>query len=146
MLPCTRTLWTVYKSQVRTLHLLFKVIHKVIKCTRFYRARAMLRHEWAGSAGVIPRPHRKPPWNNACIVFCWVSTVSTGGPNHLKRAATHLWLLWCWGCPWAAVIAYHQRSHHFVCQPYHIEKVHYVHCLGLFRSCPMWRILKARLE
>ena len=33
----------------------------------------MLRHEWAGSPGVIPRPHRKPAGNNACVVFRQVS-------------------------------------------------------------------------
>uniref|UniRef100_A0A2H1X082 SFRICE_040285 n=1 Tax=Spodoptera frugiperda TaxID=7108 RepID=A0A2H1X082_SPOFR len=34
----------------------------------------MLRHEWAGSTGMIPRPHRKPT-----VVFRCVSEV-TGGP------------------------------------------------------------------
>ena len=35
-------------------------------------------------------------------------SVGTGGLNPLKRAATHLWLLWCCGCPWGALLAYHQ--------------------------------------
>ena len=39
------------------------------------KGRAMLRHEWAGSTGVIPRSHRKPAWNNACVVFRRVSGV-----------------------------------------------------------------------
>uniref|UniRef100_A0A2H1V7W3 SFRICE_015387 n=1 Tax=Spodoptera frugiperda TaxID=7108 RepID=A0A2H1V7W3_SPOFR len=30
---------------------------------------AMLRHKWASSTGVIPRPHRKPTWSNACVLF-----------------------------------------------------------------------------
>ena len=34
------------------------------------------------STGVIPRPHRKPVWNNTCVVFRRVSEV-TGGPNPL---------------------------------------------------------------
>ena len=38
-------------------------------------------------------------------------------PKPLKRAATHLWLLWCCGCPWAAVIAYHQPIRQLVCPP-----------------------------
>uniref|UniRef100_A0A2H1W2N6 SFRICE_009869 n=1 Tax=Spodoptera frugiperda TaxID=7108 RepID=A0A2H1W2N6_SPOFR len=42
---------------------------------RNYR-RAML--EWDGSTGVIPRPHRKPTRNNACVLFCRMSEV-TGG-------------------------------------------------------------------
>ena len=48
----------------------------------------MLRHKWAvaswaGSTGVIPRPHRKPAWNNAFVVFRRVSE-GTGGPKPLK--------------------------------------------------------------
>lgn len=35
----------------------------------YYRGKVTLRHEWTGSAGVIPRPHRKPVFNNACTVF-----------------------------------------------------------------------------
>ena len=38
-------------------------------------------------------------------------------PKPFKRAATHLWLLWCCGCPWAAVIAYHQAIRQIVCPP-----------------------------
>ena len=38
-------------------------------------------------------------------------------PKPLKRAATHLWLLWCCRCPWAAVIAYHQAIRMLVCPP-----------------------------
>ena len=38
-------------------------------------------------------------------------------PKPLKRAATHLWFLWCCRCPWAAVIAYHQAIRLLVCPP-----------------------------
>uniref|UniRef100_A0A2H1VA36 SFRICE_004529 n=1 Tax=Spodoptera frugiperda TaxID=7108 RepID=A0A2H1VA36_SPOFR len=30
--------------------------------------RLVFRHEWADSTGVIPRPHRKPTRNNACVL------------------------------------------------------------------------------
>uniref|UniRef100_A0A2H1VN78 SFRICE_003794 n=1 Tax=Spodoptera frugiperda TaxID=7108 RepID=A0A2H1VN78_SPOFR len=35
--------------------IVFVISHNSHKC-----GRAILRHEWAGSSGVIPRPHRKP--------------------------------------------------------------------------------------
>ncbi|CAH1647252.1 unnamed protein product [Spodoptera littoralis] len=38
----------------------------------------MHRHEWAGSTGVIPRPHRKPTSNNTFVVFRRVSEVTRG--------------------------------------------------------------------
>ncbi|CAH1634907.1 unnamed protein product [Spodoptera littoralis] len=39
----------------------------------------MLRHEWAGSTRVIPRPHRRPTKHNASVASRRVSEV-TGGP------------------------------------------------------------------
>uniref|UniRef100_A0A2H1X253 SFRICE_016472 n=1 Tax=Spodoptera frugiperda TaxID=7108 RepID=A0A2H1X253_SPOFR len=41
----------------------------IIRHTTFKYGRAMLRHEWAGSTAVIPRPHIKPTLDNACFVF-----------------------------------------------------------------------------
>uniref|UniRef100_A0A2H1V3K9 SFRICE_021905 n=1 Tax=Spodoptera frugiperda TaxID=7108 RepID=A0A2H1V3K9_SPOFR len=41
----------------------------------FECGRAMFQHEWVGSTGLITRPHRKPTWNNACVLFrCVVLT------------------------------------------------------------------------
>uniref|UniRef100_A0A2H1V5J0 SFRICE_010435 n=1 Tax=Spodoptera frugiperda TaxID=7108 RepID=A0A2H1V5J0_SPOFR len=46
--------------------------------------RAMLRHEWAGSTGVIPRPHRKP--SNA-LVKPLVFQVAMGGGDCLPSVS-----------------------------------------------------------
>ena len=55
----------------------------VIKLDRLYfYFTLLLLHERNIYRDII-RPHRKPAWNNACVVFRRVSEV-TGGPNPLK--------------------------------------------------------------
>uniref|UniRef100_A0A2H1W6E6 SFRICE_036616 n=1 Tax=Spodoptera frugiperda TaxID=7108 RepID=A0A2H1W6E6_SPOFR len=46
---------------------LFALSQLLCKC-----GRAMLRHEWAGSTGVIPRPHRKPT-KFSCVVSAFTN-------------------------------------------------------------------------
>ena len=84
-------LWRVERqiqpNHVIMLEILWKTLY-MNNFVLFHRGRATLRHEWAvaswaGSTGVIPRPHRKLAWNNTCVVFRRVSEV-TGGPNPLK--------------------------------------------------------------
>uniref|UniRef100_A0A2H1WZH2 SFRICE_021673 n=1 Tax=Spodoptera frugiperda TaxID=7108 RepID=A0A2H1WZH2_SPOFR len=57
---------------------------------------AMLRHEWAGSTGVIPRPHRKPT-NDLKINQVFQNTISFGVINHSIRC-------------YYAVVKRHKRS------------------------------------
>lgn len=80
----------------------------------------MLRHEWAGSIAVIPRPHKKSMWSSVCTVsplewgYRWhiylppLTPILTPSP---KRPATHLQRLWCCGCPWVVLIDCHRLPH-----------------------------------
>lgn len=56
------------------------------------------------------------------FVQTWPSNLQEKSVSLLKRPATHLYLLWYCGCPWSALIAYHQVIRMLICLLSHNKK------------------------
>uniref|UniRef100_A0A2H1VSG3 SFRICE_022705 n=1 Tax=Spodoptera frugiperda TaxID=7108 RepID=A0A2H1VSG3_SPOFR len=69
-------------------HLTLVGFNPALSCMGSQCRRAMLRHEWAGSTGVIPRPNRKPTPNSPFPIFPIPDSPTTLKFLTAKRPAT----------------------------------------------------------